>query len=120
MMKFRTVVRVPGLGELDFDEHPGLPALLEVESPTLAKLDRLVRALGLQRPARTGPHGAPASFSPQHMYHDIYGVTLDRPMGGDLTFESPSNIREHVTERRALFERTLRRQRLEAAKLLTS
>jgi adenylate cyclase class IV len=119
MMKFRTVVRVPGLGELDFDEHPGLPALLEVESPSLAKLDRLVRALGLRPPPRTGPNGAPATFSPQHMYHDHYGVTLDRPMGGDLTFERPSNIRDHVTANRALFERTLLRQRREAARLIT-
>lgn len=113
MHKFRDVIEVPGLGEIDLDSHPGLPPLLEVECPSEAKLRRLVRALGLTMP----PAGAPLP-SPQALYAELYGVSDARDKSGDLTFHQPSNLRQHVTRDAQAFQRRLAAQRARADRLM--
>lgn len=113
MHKFREVIEVPGLGEIDLDSHPGLPPLLEVECPSEAKLRRLVRALGLTMP----PAGAPLP-SPQVLYAELYGVSDARDKRGDLSFHHPSNLRQHVTRDMPGFQRRLAAQRARAERLM--
>lgn len=114
MVKFRDVVQVPGLGELALDSHPGLPPLLEVESPSLAKLQRLVRALGLAVPPPKD-----RLPSPSLLYAELYGVdAAKRDASGDLTFAHPSDLRRHITKNRAQFERVLAAQLKESNALM--
>jgi adenylate cyclase class IV len=112
MEKFRDIIHVPGLGELDLDSHPGLPALLEVECPTEAKLARLVKALGLAPP----PRGTPQQ-SPQELYSELYGVSNKRDKSGDMTFSHPSNLLAHVRHDRKRFDTVLATQRKRAVTL---
>ena len=112
--KFRDVLVVPGLGELDIDTYPGLPPCLEVECPSAAKLGRLVRLLGL--PGKTASDGSRGKLGA--MYRDAYGVPVEgRDTSGDLTFASPSNIPQHLSRNKAQFRRLLAQQRAAAAAL---
>jgi adenylate cyclase class IV len=108
--KFRDVLEVPGLGELDIDHYPGLPPCLEVECPTKNKLDRLLKLLGIDK-AGDGSRGKLGV-----MYNNTYGVAIQgRDMSGDLTFASPSNIPRYVTHDVIQFRRILQEQRATAA-----
>jgi hypothetical protein len=111
--KLRDVLVIPGMGELDIDHYPGLPPCLEVECPSRAKLDALLRALGLKASqAVRAELGA--------MYEDVYGVPdKGRDKSGDLTFARPSNIPRHVTRaKKATFRQVLAQQKGIAASML--
>lgn len=111
--KLRDVLAIPGMGELDFDHYPGLPPCLEVECPSRAQLDALMRALGLKASqAVRAELGA--------MYEDAYGVPdKGRDKSGDLTFAHPSNIPGHVArDKRAEFRKLLAHQKAVAASML--
>ena len=115
--KFRDVLVVPGMGELDIDTYPGLQPCLEVECPSAAKLGRLVRLLGL--PSKTASDGSKGKLG--SMYRDAYGVPVEgRDTSGDLTFASPSNILQHITRNTAQFRRLLAQQRAAAGELRQS
>lgn len=99
--KLRDVVRVPdasgapgGLGEVSFDEFVGLPpsfALMEIESPTRAKLDALAKLIGLAKPTAEQLARAQAN----RFYLDAYGVDTKKAGASgalkDLTF-TPGDV----------------------------
>lgn len=104
IQKLRTVVHVPGLGELDFDEAPGLPPFLEVEAQSMRKLNQLVKRLGLA--------GRNETFGISDLYFEQYGITKEnRNTNDDLLFSNPSNLQKNITKNKTVFAKTLARQR---------
>jgi adenylate cyclase class IV len=102
IQKLRTVVHVAGLGELDFDEAPGLPPFVEVEATSKRKLDQLVKLLGLT--------GKNEIFSIADMYLEEYGISKEN-RSNDLLFSKPSNLVKNITKQRSIFTRLLAQQR---------
>ncbi len=72
--KLRDVVDVPGLGEVAFDENPGLPCAMEVEATSRGRLARLVRALGLRPPT----DAERLSGRLENQYAELYGIDPER------------------------------------------
>jgi adenylate cyclase class IV len=106
--KMRIVIKIPGLGELDFDTAPGLPPYLEVECPSASKLKSLERALGL---------GPPSSFTIGDLYSRTYGATTGQV--GNLTFHDVEVVRRRIRGRSELkkFDKLLTSQQHRVDKL---
>ena len=106
--KFRDIIRVPDLGEIDFDEFPGVPfSLMEIESPTKAKLGHLVRALGLKPPTKA----MVARAQLRTFYADLYGFPTDHKLTKDVVFSpdfSLDSMQQHAQQPK--FRRILEKQ----------
>lgn len=119
--KLRDIYEVPGLGRLDVDSHPGLPPILEVESPSKPKLDKLLRALRLDKDV---PPASVSPPSPEGLYQEIYGIKDARKRFAEkrctLTFARGGDVARYAKRNKELFDQTLARQRNAVAVILAN
>jgi len=89
IQKIREIYDI-GESELVFDHYPGLPSLIEIESPTEEELFSLADKLNL---IKDEPHKDAGD-----LYLECYGVTKNKPLL-DLTFDNIYKIfKKYITK----------------------
>lgn len=88
--------------EIAFDNLPGLPPLMEVESPTEKELDKVIRELGLKEET---------PFTAEDLYEKHYGIK-DAPKSDGLEFKTTErHFDGFIKKNQDMFNKILAKQR---------
>lgn len=97
--KLREIWDVKGGIELAFDQYPGLPEFLEIETPNKTALRSIEKKLDL----------TPESFGVRKLYDEAYGA---KEFKGDIEFKTATRVvGTAVTKNKTAFTKLLRAQK---------
>ena len=100
--KYREIYRTKnGKTEVIFDNFPGLPPYMEIESKTEKDLQKTMKLLGLPEEPK---------FSASDLYLEHYGITKDRP-DFPLTFSNAFEyLSKYITKNKKDFNDLIKKQ----------